>query len=67
MGQKNSTNISYPSEEDILNLAQDSVCDGLISEEVVNQLTSLHPQVPNSMRYKYLIACFNSELAGYKG
>lgn len=44
------------SEQDAVALAQAAVRAGLIGHEVLNHLASLHPQVPNSMKHRYLVA-----------
>ena len=49
-------------EPEILVLAEEAMKDGLIQHNVIYQLKSLHPQVPNSMKYRYLLACFNTAL-----
>ena len=50
------------SELEVLTLAQEAARDGLIDKEVLHQLSSLHPQVPISMKYRYLLACLNTKL-----
>ena len=44
-------NLAYRSESDALALAQEAVNDRLISRDVLDHLTFLHPQVPSSMKH----------------
>ena len=58
---------SYTTESDILGLAHEAVKDGLIRPEVLDRLASLRPpQVPISMKFRYLVACFRTELRRLK-
>ena len=50
-------------ESDTFALAQKAVSDGPIKEDVLDHLTSLHPQVPSSMKHRYLLACFRASIA----
>ena len=43
------------SASDTLALAGEAVREGIISKRVLDQLISLHPQVPNSMKHRYLL------------
>ena len=45
----------YHSEPDILALAKKAVRAGLINQDVLDHLTSLHPQVPSSMKHRYFL------------
>ena len=45
----------YYSEPDILALAEKAVKSGLINKDVLDHLTSLHPQVPSSMKQGYFL------------
>ena len=40
---------------DVLVLAEEASRAGLIGQDVLNHLMSLHPQVPNSMKYRYFL------------
>ena len=46
---------TYSTGPDTLGLAEEAVRAGLISQDVLDHLTSLHPQVPNSMKHRYLL------------
>ena len=50
------------SEDEILSLAREAVRDGIFDQDVFDQLTSLHPQVPNSMKYRYLLSRVRTDL-----
>ena len=52
----------YSSESDTLALAQKAVRDELIDQYVLEHLTSLHLQVPSTMKHKYLLACLDAAL-----
>ena len=41
-------------EADTVALAEEAVQAGLIKHDVLDHLTALHPQVPNSMKHRYL-------------
>lgn len=56
MGQQES-NLS-PSKSSILALAQEAVKAKLIDRDVLEHLTSLHPQVPDSMKHLVLTGMF---------
>ena len=43
------------SEMYVLELAKEALRSGLIKQEVMDHLTSLHPLVPNSMKFKYFV------------
>ena len=43
------------SELDILALAKEAVRAGLINQDVLDHLTSLHPQVPSSIKHRYFL------------
>ena len=45
----------YHSELDILALAKEAVRAGLINQDVLDHLTSLHPQVPSSIKHRYFL------------
>ena len=45
----------HSAEVDTIALAREAVRAGLIKQDVLNHLTSLHPQVPSSMKYRYLL------------
>ena len=45
----------HHSEPDILALAKEAVRAGLINQDVLDHLTSLHPQVPSSMKNRYFL------------
>ena len=45
----------YHSEPDILALAKEAVRAGLINQDVLDHLTSLHPQVPSSIKHRYFL------------
>lgn len=44
-----------PPELDPLVLAKEAVISGLLKQDVLDHLTSFHPQVPNSMKQRYLL------------
>ena len=46
---------AYTVESDTLALAKEAVKVGLIKQEVLDHLASLHPEVPNSMKHRYLL------------
>lgn len=51
-------------EVDTLALAQEAARSGLIKPSVLSHLTSLHPQVPNPVKHRYLLAQLHEAVEG---
>ena len=49
---------------DALGLAQDAVRAGLIGQGVLDHLNSLQPQVPNSIKLRYLLNQLRKRVSG---
>ena len=47
---------AYKVRQDTIALTQEAVSDGLLSQDVLDHLISLHPQVPSSMKHRYLFS-----------
>ena len=45
---------TYCADSDIIAIAQEAVGAGIINQDVLDHLTSLHSEVPNSMKHRYL-------------
>ena len=52
----------YSAGADTIALAREAVRAGLIKQDVLDHLTSLHPQVPSSMKYRYLLLELHKEV-----
>ena len=56
----------FETDPDALKLAQQTVRAGLVSQSVLDHLTSLQPQVPNSMKLRYLLNQLHESVRGDK-
>ena len=54
MAAQNQERTNVDSEPDVLEMAQEAVRIGILSQDVLDCLTSLNPQVPNFMKVRYL-------------
>lgn len=66
MASKQVHTVANTSELDTLSLAKEAKADGFIKQGVLDCLTSLHPQVPNSMKRRYLLQHFHTQLQCYR-
>ena len=56
----------FETDQDALKLARETVRARLIGQDVLDHLISLHPQVPNSMKLRYLMSQLHESISGDK-